>query len=38
VDGVQVDYAWLDDDDDGGFDQEKLAAARAQHSSDLAEG
>lgn len=38
VDGIQVDYAWLDDDDDAGFDQEKLAAARAQHSSGLAEG
>ena len=37
VDGVQVDYAWLDDDDDGGFDQEKLAAARARHSAGVAE-
>jgi hypothetical protein len=36
VDGVQVDYAWLDDDDDEGFDQEKLSAARKQHSAGLA--
>ena len=32
VDGVQVDYAWIDDDNDAGFDVDELAAARAAHS------
>lgn len=32
VDGEQVDYAWIDDDDDGGFDAEKIAKARAAHA------
>ncbi|MCB9760692.1 MAG: flippase-like domain-containing protein [Alphaproteobacteria bacterium] len=31
VDGQQVDYAWIDDSDDGGFDAEKIAAARKEH-------
>ncbi|MBL8615948.1 MAG: hypothetical protein JNM72_10105 [Deltaproteobacteria bacterium] len=30
VDGVQVDYAWINDADDTGFDADKLAKARAQ--------
>ncbi|MFT5583285.1 MAG: hypothetical protein ACI9VR_000863 [Cognaticolwellia sp.] len=30
VDGVQVDYEWIDDDDDGGFDADKIAALRAK--------
>ncbi|HJN73050.1 MAG TPA: lysylphosphatidylglycerol synthase transmembrane domain-containing protein [Myxococcota bacterium] len=32
VDGEQVDYAWIDDDDDGGFDAEKIEKARAEHA------
>ena len=28
--GVQVDYAWIDDDDDGGFDADKIAKLREQ--------
>lgn len=32
VDGVQVDYAWIDDEDDGGFDAEKIAKARQEHA------
>ncbi|MCP4808397.1 MAG: flippase-like domain-containing protein [Proteobacteria bacterium] len=32
VDGQQVDYAWIDDEDDGGFDAEKIAKARAEHT------
>ena len=31
VDGQQVDYAWIDDNDDAKFDAEKLAEARAAH-------
>jgi hypothetical protein len=31
VDGKQVDYAWINDDEDGGFDAEKLARAQAEH-------
>jgi hypothetical protein len=27
VDGAQVDYAWIDDSEDAGFDAEKIAAA-----------
>jgi hypothetical protein len=30
VDGVQVDYAWINDAEDTGFDADKLAKARAQ--------
>ncbi|MCB9674207.1 MAG: flippase-like domain-containing protein [Alphaproteobacteria bacterium] len=33
VDGKQVDYAWITDDDEG-FDAEKLAAIRAGHRPD----
>jgi hypothetical protein len=33
VDGVQVDYAWIDDSEDTGFDAEKLATVRADHGS-----
>ena len=33
VDGVQVDYAWIDDENDAGFDADELAAARAAHQS-----
>ncbi len=31
VDDVQVDYAWIDDDDDAGFDADRIAAERAKH-------
>ena len=31
VDDQQVDYAWISEDDDGGFDAERIAAARAAH-------
>jgi len=31
VDGEQVDYAWIDDSDDGSFDADKLASIRAEH-------
>ena len=31
VDDVQVDYAWIDPDDDGAFDADKLAAIRSEH-------
>ncbi len=34
VDGVQVDYAWIDDADDSGFDAEKIAAERAKAVQD----
>ena len=34
VDGVQVDYAWINDAEDTGFDAEKIAAARAAHAAD----
>jgi hypothetical protein len=34
VDGEQVDYAWIDDADDTGFDADKIAQARAEHGSD----
>jgi hypothetical protein len=30
VDGAQVDYTWIDDDDDGGFDADKIAEMRAK--------
>ena len=30
VDGVQVDYAWIDDEDDGGFDADKIAQLREE--------
>ncbi len=33
VDGSQVDYAWIDDDDDSGFNADELAAARAAHQA-----
>ena len=32
VDGEQVDYAWIGEDDDGTFDADKLAAIRAEHA------
>lgn len=38
VDGVQVDYAWIDDDEDAGFDAEKLAHARAAHAKRSDDG
>jgi hypothetical protein len=31
VDDVQVDYAWIDDSEDAGFDADKIAAERAKH-------
>jgi hypothetical protein len=34
VDGVQVDYAWIDDEDDTGFDADKIAQARAAHAGE----
>ena len=34
VDGEQVDYAWIDDEADTGFDAEKIAEARAAHAND----
>ncbi len=34
VDGEQVDYAWIDDSEDTGFDAEKIAQARAAHAGD----
>ena len=37
VDGVQVDYAWIDDANDKGFDADELAEARAAHSQDASE-
>jgi len=37
VDGQQVDYAWIDDGDDGKFDVDKLEAARAAHSGRVTE-
>ena len=36
VDGQQVDYAWISDDDEGGFDADRIAAARAAHVQDAA--
>ena len=33
VDGVQVDYAWINDEDDSGFDADALAKARAEHAA-----
>ncbi len=32
VDGKQVDYSWISEDDDGAFDADQLAAIRAEHS------
>ncbi len=34
VDGKQVDYAWINDAEDTGFDADKIAAARAAHAAD----
>ena len=34
VDGEQVDYNWIDDEDDSGFNADELAAARAAHQSN----
>ena len=31
VDGQQVDYAWIDDSEDTGFDAQRIAQARARH-------
>ena len=33
VDGEQVDYAWIDDSDDQGFDADRIAAERARHQA-----
>lgn len=33
VDDKQVDYDWISDDDEGGFDAEKIAKARAEHAA-----
>jgi hypothetical protein len=33
VDGKQVDYAWINDDEDGSFDADKLARAQAEHAA-----
>ncbi len=33
VDGKQVDYAWITDDDEGGFDAERIQKVRAQHTA-----
>jgi hypothetical protein len=38
VDGVQVDYAWIDDESDTGFDAETLAAARVAHGQPTDQG
>jgi hypothetical protein len=38
VDGVQVDYAWIDDESDTGFDAETLAAARVAHGKPTDQG
>lgn len=32
VDGQQVDYAWIDDSEDQGFDARKIAEERARHA------
>ena len=32
VDGQQVDYAWISEDDDGKFDADAIARARAEHA------
>ena len=32
VDGEQVNYDWISDDEDAGFDTDKLASVRAEHS------
>lgn len=37
VDGEQVDYAWLNDDDDAGFDAKSIAKARAEHAAAQAD-
>ena len=31
--GKLVDYAWINDDEDGSFDAEKLARAQAEHAA-----
>lgn len=33
VDDQQVDYSWISEDDEGGFDAEKIAQARAEHAA-----
>lgn len=38
VDGEQVDYSWIAADDDGKFDADAIARARAEHARDSAEG
>ncbi len=37
VDGKQVDYAWIDDESDVGFDAKRLAEARAAHAGSATE-
>ena len=37
VDGKQVDYSWINDDEDAGFDAEQLAQARAAHAASKSE-
>ena len=32
VDGQQVDYSWIDDSEDQGFDADAIARARAEHA------
>ncbi len=38
VDGQQVDYSWISADDDGKFDADAIARARADHARSSAEG
>ena len=33
VDDQQVDFSWISEDDEGGFDAEKIAQARAEHAA-----
>jgi hypothetical protein len=37
VDGEQVDYAWIDDSDDGSFSAEKLAEKRREAAQQVSE-
>ncbi|MED5372776.1 MAG: lysylphosphatidylglycerol synthase transmembrane domain-containing protein [Myxococcota bacterium] len=37
VDGAQVDYAWINDDEDGGFDADKIAKIRAEEAAKARE-
>lgn len=38
VDGEQVDYNWISEDDDGKFDADAIARARADHARGAADG